>query len=300
MPNVPVIKLMCLCFFAEYAAGHDWKYHDEEHWSPLCKEGTHQSPIALYDFSAKSMHYVPFNLTGYGNTFTAKMKNNGHSAEIRPDFKNNTPEIKGGGLPETYQMDHLHFHWQSEHTINDYRFPLELHIVHYAKQYGNLDEAKLHVGGVAVVAVLFDLSPDDDEEIQPIFDILESIQDDLNDPKELNDFVVKRFIPRDHAGFYRYEGSLTTPGCDEGVIWTIFTQTMPISRHQVETFEKIRTVDHTMLKENFRSLQPLNDRTVYIKISPIPHPRSTADTKKASVVAYLIPCIFYILFKNNS
>lgn len=41
------------------------------------------------------------------------------------------------------------------------------------------------------------------------------------------------FMPRDHSGYYRYEGSLTTPTCDEGVIWTIFTHNLPMSIYQV-------------------------------------------------------------------
>ena len=34
-------------------------------------------------------------------------------------------------------------------------------------------------------------------------------------------------------GYYRYSGSLTTPPCTEGVIWTIFTTKINISSYQV-------------------------------------------------------------------
>lgn len=44
------------------------------------------------------------------------------------------------------------------------------------------------------------------------------------------------FLPRDTAGFYRYVGSLTTPSCNEGVIWTVFTNKIPISKQQVVNF----------------------------------------------------------------
>jgi carbonic anhydrase len=47
---------------------------------------------------------------------------------------------------------------------------------------------------------------------------------------------VDDYLPRDRAGFYRYNGSLTTPNCNEGIIWTVFTNTLPISKNQVLYF----------------------------------------------------------------
>ncbi|GBN49509.1 hypothetical protein AVEN_71049-1, partial [Araneus ventricosus] len=39
-------------------------------------------------------------------------------------------------------------------------------------------------------------------------------------------------LPENPASFYRYIGSLTTPPCDEGVIWSILRKTAHIGRHQ--------------------------------------------------------------------
>ncbi|KAG8146260.1 hypothetical protein E2320_012629 [Naja naja] len=68
--------------------------------------------------------------------------------------------------------------------------------------------------------------------------------------------------------YYRYKGSLTTPNCDEAVIWTVFEEQIPISRSQLNIF-----VDTTYFKSsagtpqkminNFRPLQLLGGRTVY-------------------------------------
>lgn len=49
-------------------------------------------------------------------------------------------------------------------------------------------------------------------------------------------FRYAHYIPRDTAGFFRYDGSLTTPGCTEGVLWTVFTNTLRISKTQVLFF----------------------------------------------------------------
>ena len=38
--------------------------------------------------------------------------------------------LSGGNLSGEYRPTQLHFHWDSEHTIQGRRFPLEMHIVH--------------------------------------------------------------------------------------------------------------------------------------------------------------------------
>ncbi len=35
------------------------------------------------------------------------------------------------------------------------------------------------------------------------------------------------------TNYYRYEGSLTTPGCTEAVVWTVFEHPIPLDREQV-------------------------------------------------------------------
>jgi len=57
--------------------------------------------------------------------------------------------------------------------------------------------------------------------------------------------------------FWRYEGSLTTPPCTEGVIWTIFKTPTMFTESRLEAFR-----NNTSL-ENSRSPQPLFNRIVY-------------------------------------
>ena len=44
---------------------------------------------------------------------------------------------------------------------------------------------------------------------------------------------LKDLLPRETTSFYRYSGSLTTPNCDEIVIWTVFDNPVKISEKQV-------------------------------------------------------------------
>ena len=46
-------------------------------------------------------------------------------------------------------------------------------------------------------------------------------------------FKPKDLMPSDTDKFYRYSGSLTTPGCFESVVWTVFDQPIQMSEEQV-------------------------------------------------------------------
>lgn len=262
-----VIYFVCVLIVAGTVGG--WSYPDQDHWAALCQVGTQQSPIPLSYSVSEYGDYPPFSMFGYEQNMSILLKNNGHSAEVRQKAGTHIPEISGGGLPEVYQLDHIHFHWKSEHTIENYRFPLEMHLVHYVKRHGSTQEALKYPGGVAVVAVLFDLSPDDVEDFDPLLAEIATLQTKLNVPDELGGFVIKNYLPKDLAGFYRYNGSLTTPNCTEGIIWTVFTNTIPISKQQIQIFEKMHSDNDLILSQNYRTLQNINGRRIHLKVSPM-------------------------------
>lgn len=46
-------------------------------------------------------------------------------------------------------------------------------------------------------------------------------------------FKLKDFMTVNMGKFYRYQGSLTTPTCDESVTWTVFAEPLSVSESQV-------------------------------------------------------------------
>lgn len=59
--------------------------------------------------------------------------------------------------------------------------------------------------------------------------------------------------------YYRYKGSLTTPPCTEGVIWSVLTPTRTISKEQIELLKAPLSSD---FRQNARPVQNLKDRKI--------------------------------------
>jgi carbonic anhydrase len=49
---------------------------------------------------------------------------------------------------------------------------------------------------------------------------------------------VKQILPKDHH-WYRYEGSLTTPPCSEGVSWFVIANPIELSQEQIAAFTSL-------------------------------------------------------------
>ena len=54
---------------------------------------------------------------------------------------------------------------------------------------------------------------------------------------------------------FRYDGSLTTPPCSEGLKWFVMTQPIQLSSDQIGAFT-------ALIQGNNRPVQPLNDRSI--------------------------------------
>jgi len=63
-------------------------------------------------------------------------------------------------------------------------------------------------------------------------------------------------MERKLSNYYRFNGSLTTPPCTEGVRWIVMKRPFHVSKKQVEKLQK------ALKQPNNRPVQPINARVV--------------------------------------
>ncbi len=217
-----------------------WGYAGAEgpsHWAELSPEyrscsGRNQSPIDLGHFVDSDLPPITFSYRGAGH----EMVNNGHTVQINFSADNRM-QLEG----REYRLLQLHFHAPSEHRLQGRQFPMEAHLVH-ADADGNL----------AVVAVLFQEGAENGwlDGSWPV------MPGHAGAKVQLKKGVSADGLLPEKRDFYRYNGSLTTPPCSEGVRWVVMKQPVSASRTQIETFR------HTLHEPNNRPVQPLNARLV--------------------------------------
>uniref|UniRef100_A0A673MIS9 Carbonic anhydrase n=1 Tax=Sinocyclocheilus rhinocerous TaxID=307959 RepID=A0A673MIS9_9TELE len=239
---------------------HNWKkcvfqlcHPGPSEWKnnfPNCG-GQRQSPINIITRKVKhDPKLASFIFDGHEKVFNMSVENHGHSANV---FFQKSVRLRGGGLPATYKAVQFHLHWGenggqgSEHSVDGERYPMELHIVHIKEKYGSLGDALNDSTGVAALAFFFEV---------------------LIPFSEIEDFKLADIIPQaNKLSYYRYLGSLTTPGCDQAVVWTVFQQTLPISKKQLMSMDKqLLFGTEKPMTGVFRPVQNLNERVVYTSV----------------------------------
>jgi len=242
-------------------------------WPALCAAGKAQSPINFDLAKMTKGSYDDFEFIGYdysGKNDT--LVNDGHAIKME---SNNRPIVQGGGLPGVYQFAQYHFHWGSddnqgsEHTVNGVSYPMELHLVHYKLQYGNdlmpaiVNKPRVN-DNLAVLGIMFKLQDEDNKVLEPLMIAMDKITTaSLKEKVTMTPIPMADLLPKDTKNFYRYQGSLTTPGCNEVVVWTVFKEPIGISANQMAKFrQNVKTKDNTNLVNNYRKTQPWNGRKV--------------------------------------
>ncbi|XP_071443924.1 putative carbonic anhydrase 3 [Hetaerina americana] len=290
MPPFAALLLALALGHANVVSGGEWNYKlDDPHgplfWEEVCHTGKRQSPIDIVDHQTSPVQFDPFHFRHYsrqlGNDVT--LHNNGHTivmglGRVSPKIE---AAVRGGGLEKVYVLDHIHFHAGAEHTINGIRHPLEAHLVHREQHSENVSQALTKRDGIAVLGVLFHVSKEPNKSLRPLFEALRKLEGADKGQKismkiSSSPMALSAFLPDDTERFYRYYGSLTTPGCHEDVVWTVLENSLPISEEELRLFR-------VMPEDNFRPAQNLNHRFV-LRNNP-GSLSSHSSTSSASVVS---------------
>ncbi|CAF2653643.1 unnamed protein product [Rotaria sp. Silwood2] len=249
--------MSCLNEFNE-----DWDYDDPSKWHERfpSARGYCQSPINIKLSQTVMQNYTPFIFSPKcKNRHLFTLKNADHKLTVTLAEKNHSTDQKslwvtGGGLPGTFHFVNFHLHWGkderhgSEHEINGYRYPAEAHFI-----YKNLENQEM-----SIFAFFLDASgrfDDENTEWKKYADATSLLQNN-GDTYDCA-FNLTNLMQIENKKFIRYIGSLTTPPCTEGVIWTIFLNVIPITEHSLNLLR------NNVMRESCRPAQPINDRIVY-------------------------------------
>jgi len=217
--------------------GYDHK-NGPTHWSEinakyeLCKNGKNQSPINITHQIKVPHDKLSINY----HTNVVEILNNGHTIQFNVNLGSYI-KIEN----KNFDLTQFHFHSPSENTINGKRFPLEGHFVHTDKK-----------GNLTVLSVMFE-----DGDNNPIVEKLwEKMPSKIGKHIPLNENITAFNLMPKNKDYYRFNGSLTTPPCSEGVRWYVLKNPIAISTNQIKKFHS--AVHH----DNNRPIQPLNARLV--------------------------------------
>jgi len=217
-----------------------WGYTEEGSplsWGTLkpefhtCKDGLNQSPIDLKVFVDAELPKLTYNY----KSASTEILNNGHTVQV--NIANGSTVVIDG---IKFELKQFHFHTPSENNINGKSFPLEAHFVHASKD-----------GELAVVALMFE----EGDENKMLGKLWAKMPMKSGEKSKLEIADVTSLLPKDRD-YYRFNGSLTTPPCTEGVRWIVLKKSTTLSKAQADKFAKV------MVHPNNRPIQPVNARII--------------------------------------
>jgi carbonic anhydrase len=233
--------LLCSSAFASGGEAH-WTYSGHEgpgSWGSLseeyavCSSGKNQSPINIANAIEAELQPVTVNY----QAAPLDVVNNGHTvkASYAPG---STITVEG----RTFKLLQVHFHSPSENAVDGKLFDMEAHFVH-ADDQGNL----------AVIGVMYNKG-DANSALETIWNNMPEKAGEASKPAGVT-LDANAMLPA-NQDYYRFNGSLTTPPCSEGVLWMVMKNPVTASAEQIEKFK------HIMHHDNNRPLQPTNARPV--------------------------------------
>ncbi|MCU7937062.1 MAG: carbonic anhydrase family protein [Candidatus Thiodiazotropha sp. (ex Dulcina madagascariensis)] len=218
-----------------------WTYsgaEGPEHWGELdksfktCSSGKNQSPVNLTEMVEGELPKIAVEYKAGGN----QIVNNGHTIKI-----NYAPGSTIAVAGHSFELKQVHFHSPSENSIQGNAYPMEAHFVHADKD-----------GNLAVIAVMYKRG-DKNAELEKAW---AQMPEHAGEKQALSKTVDAAALLPSDQDYYRFNGSLTTPPCSEGVTWLVMKHSDTASKEQLEKFAKV------MHHPNNRPVQPINARVI--------------------------------------
>jgi carbonic anhydrase len=212
---------------------------------PKFDDGQYQSPIDIISDSTikDSSQFISIKF----KTGIVAVENLGHTIQL--DFDEGSTAVAGG---KTYATKQFHFHTPSEHMIDGITYPMEMHIVNVLKDSDQKKNPQL-----LVIGLLFKMG----RENTFIKEFLNAIpreegKDTLRPGTVRFEDLFQNLPKKEEAGYYSYNGSLTTPPYSETVHWIVKKYILEASPEQITAIEK-------MEGDNARHVRALYARKVY-------------------------------------
>jgi len=202
-----------------------------------CRNGDRQSPIDLS--GAVFTPGLPQLAFTYATSATVSVTSDGHT--IKATVPAGSRFAIGG---DSFGLKEFHFHWLSEHHLDGHQTPLEMHLVNE------------NAGGrTAAVGVFIVQDPRDVEnpELAKLWRLFDRYG---TTPVPVENINIQALLPSDLASI-RYEGSLTTPACGQGLAWTVLHTAIFASHGQIDQFQKRFPISNSR-----QPLKPVNNRQV--------------------------------------
>ncbi|HEX8405304.1 MAG TPA: carbonic anhydrase family protein [Duganella sp.] len=238
--KAPAVAAAALPPAAPKFFSNTWSYEGETgpaNWGKInpawakCGNGNRQSPIDLRDGMKVELEQVTFDY--HPSTFN--VTDNGHTVQV----------MVGGGNFVTvqnrmYELIQFHFHRPSEERINGKGYEMVVHLVH-----------KDGEGRILMLALLLERGKP-----QPV---IQTVWNNL--PLEKLETLAPSVVldPMDllpaRRDYFTFMGSMTTPPCQEGVLWIVMKEPIQASPAQMALFSRLYPL-------NARPIQPGSGRII--------------------------------------
>eukprot|EP00210_Caulerpa_lentillifera_P001851 g1780.t1 len=290
-----LVVLLCSCLMTmAFAAEGFYNYRPDADWPGACADGESQTPINIersvaeageddMRFTSNTMGVVSrarlyFTRTALQVDFEEFSTDPDVTIPANEMIIGNSTDISIGD-PISITPLQFHFHTFSEHTIDGFYAPAELHIVTIVNEGQSEYCDSISPGCLAVFGIMLNFQGDGARSSRALNRIFRRMPEVAGSE---NGFYIKGgldlddFLPSS-LSYFHYLGGLTTPGCNEIVTWHVFDTPVPISvkhfkAHQMlvafaggedcpHVFNNVCSLPRE--KTNHRDIQPRNGRNLY-------------------------------------